>query len=899
MTATDEGWAAGEGGAVVRVQGGQATRIPVDVVDAEYMPDLRITKLDMVSATEGWAIGTLVLTVQVEETDPDGLVHTSYPETPLLGFKNGVWTRVKVPGWNRPMQVTGLSMASSRVGWALGAEGGLLEYRDGVWTLTRPDALKGATDIQAVSEDEFWAFARGGGTVYHYRQGRWDSFSVAGFFPSAIAALSSDDLWAVAKCNIARLDRGKWLAEYTQPSSIDFRCVTAIAMSTALDGWAVGTGGITLRYQNGRWTEFPNPTRTDLNAVATTSPGSAIAVGAFGTVLRFRDGRWEDLSRSGDDLFALAIGADHAGWAVGAGGAIYRFRDGELTDAVSTPYLLAVAPAGAGEAWAVGKGGVIGHYQNGTWALVPSPTTADLQAIAMVSPNDGWAVGGSGTILRYQGGSWQAVASPTTRRLNAVVMSPSGDGMIGGDANTLLRYQAGAWKDVSSELRGAQLLDLTGIAVVSPTLTYAVSTGGKLGLFEFGSILKYDGHWGEAGTDNLPTDISPTPGANVAWGATENGKLFMADGNQVGIMTTTVTSRLTSVSMTGPANGWAVGARGAMLQFDGADWTVRPGPVASQLESVRMRTADEGFAVGAGTFLHFADGAWQVVFATKPTDRRLLSVAIVSDREAWAVGDGRTILHYVNGTWTRFPEPVVAPGVFSFQRVAMIGQDDGWIAACGPETTANFTTRYGGMLRYRNGAWQWTPVAGDPCFVSIAMVSATEGFAHNWEYVSFCDPATPFAPCAPDRHRLYHLQDGVWSKDASLADPFINLGLYAAGPGIPPRIFASGGKYLNAFLRYEGGQWVQEQTGGATGGYSISGDPRTYCPYGAMAFRNANSGMYGNSLHFDGRWLYRTTPTRAGVCALAASGDVLWGVGMHGVVVRDGPFALYIAAARK
>jgi photosystem II stability/assembly factor-like uncharacterized protein len=140
------------------------------------------------------------------------------------------------------------------------------------------------------------------------------------------------------------------------------------------DGWAVGDGGVILRYSNGLWTNFPSPTTTQLNSV-------------------------------------FFLDSTH-GWAAGNGGTILHY-DGTIWLAVATSIstdLNSIVPVSAQEAWAVGKSATILHWTGISWNPVsPSPSLAsnpDLNSIFMTSSNFGLIVGtpvgagGEGTVLR-------------------------------------------------------------------------------------------------------------------------------------------------------------------------------------------------------------------------------------------------------------------------------------------------------------------------------------------------------------------------------------------------------------------------------------------------------------------------------------------------------------------
>jgi hypothetical protein len=103
--------------------------------------------VDMVSPTEGWAVG-------------DG---------PALHYDMGTWTEVALPV---RVRLNGISMAGPAEGWAVGDGGTILHYQAGRWE-TAPSPVH--TDLHAVSfrgSTEGWAVGDAG-TILHYSAGVW------------------------------------------------------------------------------------------------------------------------------------------------------------------------------------------------------------------------------------------------------------------------------------------------------------------------------------------------------------------------------------------------------------------------------------------------------------------------------------------------------------------------------------------------------------------------------------------------------------------------------------------------------------------------------------------------------------------------------------------------------
>lgn len=125
-------------------------------------------------------------------------------------------------------------------------------------------------------------------------------------------------------------------------------------------------------------------------------------------------------------------------------------------------------------------------------------------------------------------------------------------------------------------------------------------------------------------------------------------------------------------------------------------WAQIISPTTRDLYSVKMASDNEAWAVGqGGTILHFLNGNWidqSAVSAAGGTD--LTGVDVTEDGNAWAVG-GSTILHYDGSQWQNFPASTGG----TIRAIDMINANDGWAVG----TSANGD---GLVLRYTGGTWQ-------------------------------------------------------------------------------------------------------------------------------------------------------------------------------------------------
>jgi uncharacterized repeat protein (TIGR01451 family) len=136
MVDASEGWAVGVGGTFVRWNGAAWN-------GASLFPGVVVNDVDMVSASEGWAVGS-----------GGAIFHY-----------DGTWTQLT----NSPTSNTlnALSMVDANEGWAVGATGTILHYIDGTWQVVDSPTTKSLNDIQMVSPTEGWAVGQNG-AILHY-----------------------------------------------------------------------------------------------------------------------------------------------------------------------------------------------------------------------------------------------------------------------------------------------------------------------------------------------------------------------------------------------------------------------------------------------------------------------------------------------------------------------------------------------------------------------------------------------------------------------------------------------------------------------------------------------------------------------------------------------------------
>ncbi|HEV2236614.1 MAG TPA: hypothetical protein VGR57_08125, partial [Ktedonobacterales bacterium] len=174
VAATDDSGSAGSGGfdgdapeVVLHYDGRNWAR--------EILPDphMRITGLAMTSPTTGWAVGVLPRPTRGsgfgDATQPDNAVILRYQAGTWE-------EQARFPGpVDSFTSFTDVSMVSASEGWAVGTGGLIVHYIQGSWTRVSSHTNQALQSIAMVSATEGWAVGDGG-TILHYSGGAWSRY---------------------------------------------------------------------------------------------------------------------------------------------------------------------------------------------------------------------------------------------------------------------------------------------------------------------------------------------------------------------------------------------------------------------------------------------------------------------------------------------------------------------------------------------------------------------------------------------------------------------------------------------------------------------------------------------------------------------------------------------------
>ncbi|MBC7474558.1 MAG: hypothetical protein H7263_09730, partial [Candidatus Sericytochromatia bacterium] len=172
-----------------------------------------------------------------------------------------------------------------------------------------------------------------------------------------------------------------------------------------------------------------------------------------------------------------------------------------------------------------------------------------------------------------------------------------------------------------------------------------------------------------------------------------------------------------------------------------------------------------------------APNIWAQVIA--PTTRDLYAVKMVNDSEAWAVGQGGTILHYLNGNWND-ESAVAAAGGADLTGIDVTESGDAW--AVGGST----------IIHYNGGKWEAFPSTAGGTLKSIDMINANDGWAVGTK--------------ADGGALIMRYTGGTWQPVESGIDESLNS-VQALGPS---EVWVGGkSRFLGepALYKYDGNKW--------------------------------------------------------------------------------------------
>lgn len=429
----NEVWAVGWYGSILRWNGSNWS------VATSPTTEL-LTDVEMISSTDGWAVGNrngLVL-----HWDGSSWSKVAFPSSNsqlfeisaasandvwIIGFNNGGdeifhWDGIKwsYSYWSLNLLYSDITVTPGTNGsdvWVVGANGSILRWDSVNWAISNNPYNKSFYDVELISENDGWAFGTGfpisTGKLYRWNGTTWSpSITKETYSADFISDADGTIGWAGGVFgDFYYFDGSSWSEKQPSPVRID---INDIEMLTADDVWAVAGGndpdssyqmrGVILHRTGGEWQKLENPILTvRLNSLAMLSPTSGFAVGDDGTILQYIDSNWQTIiSPTSSDLNSIQMIDESDGWIVGSDGVILRWNGIQWTSYLSptSAKMWDVAIFDSSTAWAVGD--TIIKWDGDSWSQEPNlPTFSTLYAITGLSPYELWAVGQNGVIMHY------------------------------------------------------------------------------------------------------------------------------------------------------------------------------------------------------------------------------------------------------------------------------------------------------------------------------------------------------------------------------------------------------------------------------------------------------------------------------------------------------------------
>ncbi len=280
----------------------------VAVTDPGIPTNFPFADVDFLSASEGWAVGggsspnIPYIFHYKNGTWTDETVDTQgHLEGVAAISENNVWTSGSwglLYHWNGTIWETsqisggcvhGISFLNENDGWVTAAHGqtGMRHYTGGAinsWVTEQTGTNSGIEDVSMTSANSGWAVGANG-VMLQWNGTAWGVYSGPGVGTLyGVDMISENDGWIVGSAGKAyHYDGTDWTAMDTGYSGT-LMDVDAIDAQTV---WAVGTAGTVLFYDGTTWTTVETPTTASLNSLDMLDGNEGWVVGANGTILHF------------------------------------------------------------------------------------------------------------------------------------------------------------------------------------------------------------------------------------------------------------------------------------------------------------------------------------------------------------------------------------------------------------------------------------------------------------------------------------------------------------------------------------------------------------------------------------------------------------------------------------
>lgn len=439
--------------------------------------------------------------------------------------------------------------------------------------------------------------------------------------------------------------------------------------------WAVGSDGLVLRYENGRWLRCPTPTTERLTSI------------------------W--------------VAPNEQLWVTSEQGSVLSFEGSVWTTRFTAPgsHLSDIHGTASNDIWAVG-GDTLLHFDGRTWTRLTLSNEHSLQSVWVAAKNDVWLGGtyawhfdGNNFAQRYDsplvvkgiwgdgnGTVWMAatgivrcdaigckiIDSPSSQMVDVWGSSPTDVWMIGLTGG--MHWNGNNWSNVPG--------------LSNPTALTGGSPYGVVAASSFGNTLQLrDGVWRDLGAR---LDFA---GWHDIWGFSDDDVWFVGgsaahyDGKSLQVVKHPSDAGLTSIHGIAPNDIWAAGWSGGIFHYDGNAWTDYSIPNASAssptMQAIWARDQMDVWTVTtSGLAYHYDGSAWtQQTTPGKSSMRALFGLG----GALWSSSDAGALWRWDGNAWDR-------QTAYSSQRANAIwgsSANDLWIAGAGANAQVTHVTAEG------------------------------------------------------------------------------------------------------------------------------------------------------------------------------------------------------------
>ncbi len=643
-TDSQNSWAVGENGTILRTTNGGAT----------------------------WTVQTSGVTAHLYA------VHFADAQTGWVAGQNGTIRKTVDGGvsWSAQTSETTASLRSiyfmnAQTGWVVGDNGTILKTVDGGTTWTTQYSNSPGHSLNAVHFSNFydgWAIgtSTAGGLRTTNSGSSWSNLGYS--YAQDVYFADYQTGWIIGTDHLYRTTNGgsNWISQ-DGPWAFDDAFVSKrIHFINTQRGWIVGGMNTIYQTTDGGTVWSGQPTSASLRDVMFADVQNGWAVGENGAILKYTATACTSNAITINPTPVITASSTQlcegepvtfTATGVPAGTPLQWQRNGvNIQGATGTAYTTSLA----------GNYTVAAVQSVGTWNPQTSGTTQNLRGFYATDFQNGWAVGDNGTILRTSDGGtvWSAQTSGVTTHLNAVRFADAQTGWVVGQAGTIRKTTDGgsSWNAQAS----GTTADLKSIYFINAQTGWVAGTAGTIlkttnggttwtlqtfGVSDFESIHFSDALNGRA--------VGRTNGSNLK--TTDGGTTWTAFGSVFNVYYPT------DVYFINAQTGWIAGGGISKTVDGGTNWSTQVSPSGAQYELATkymyFLDSQRGWAVGStNTIFQTVNGGTN--WTTQPVNVSLRDVMFTDVQNGWAVGSTGTILKYTasvcnSNTITIYPTPVI------------------------------------------------------------------------------------------------------------------------------------------------------------------------------------------------------------------------------------------------